>query len=465
IHPSGPPSRIGTLTSQLDAEMIDNGWEMTRRKSQGRGSPASVPGNRLPFLFVIALVTGCVEPRNTPFDAQAERTTEGPEVGQGVQDGGSGDAPASTPSDVDGGADALDESSRDADEASVSSPDAPRGTREQGAICANAAECVSGNCVEGVCCDDSCNGKCNSCLFANTGQSSGQCAPVKAGFEHGKDCTASDPSTCGFDGKCDGAGSCRFAAAAIPCQGESCVLEMYSVGGTCDGAGTCKTQPRSSCGNYACTSDRVRCWSTCGTDAECASSAFCASSSCVTKLPSGKVCERAAQCASGACGGRCCNVGTSCKCTQPSPSNLIKNPGFDGDLSAWVVTQGTWNTADADGCPFSGSLSIPDNPSSLNGFAQCVPVIGNKAYNFGGWFKGPNALNSCDVQFGDAPDCVGNGMSDLALPNSTVLSADTWTELSVSGFAPSAAKTAYVVCFAFGLLVDHVYLSPAPGQY
>src|SRR5215831_7969487 len=56
------------------------------------------------------------------------------------------------------------------------------------------------------------------------------------------------------------------------------------------------------------------------------------------KKSPGEPCTSAFECSSGLCGGRCCNPGVGCTCTQPSAANLIVNPGFDNALSGW--TQG-----------------------------------------------------------------------------------------------------------------------------
>src|SRR6185503_10561932 len=61
-----------------------------------------------------------------------------------------------------------------------------------GAACTFDTDCRFGHCVEGVCCDGTCAGKCVSCRGASTGGADGKCAPVTAGLVHGTDCTASE---------------------------------------------------------------------------------------------------------------------------------------------------------------------------------------------------------------------------------------------------------------------------------
>jgi hypothetical protein len=91
-------------------------------------------------------------------------------------------------------------------------------------------------------------------------------------------CSAAPP--CGFDGTCDGSGSCRFAAAASPC-GYTC-SGSQATGNVCDGSGACitgtTTQP---CGIYACT-PLGGCLSSCTSPNECAAGYTCnTSNQCV----------------------------------------------------------------------------------------------------------------------------------------------------------------------------------------
>src|SRR6185436_9259570 len=132
-----------------------------------------------------------------------------------------------------------------------------------GAACTFDTDCRFGHCVEGVCCDSACAGKCVSCRGASTGGADGKCAPVTAGLAHGTDCTASEPATCGLDGKCDGAGACRHHAAGTGCGAESCSdgasVSSYASARTCNGQGTCMPATTSSCGSaYRCGGTKCR---------------------------------------------------------------------------------------------------------------------------------------------------------------------------------------------------------------
>ena len=75
-----------------------------------------------------------------------------------------------------------------------------------GSTCAAAGDCASTFCVDTVCCDKACNGKCEACTAAIKGAGAdGTCGPVKAGTDPdpapaGKDCVA--PLQCNGMGAC-----------------------------------------------------------------------------------------------------------------------------------------------------------------------------------------------------------------------------------------------------------------------
>ena len=73
-----------------------------------------------------------------------------------------------------------------------------------GCLCTSAANCQSGFCVDGVCCDSSCGGFCASCAAAFTGGSNGTCACVLVNMDPDDDC----PSM-GSGPDCDGACGCE----------------------------------------------------------------------------------------------------------------------------------------------------------------------------------------------------------------------------------------------------------------
>lgn len=129
-----------------------------------------------------------------------------------------------------------------------------------GAACTSALagkDCTSDKCVDGVCCENGCSGTCMACAMAKTGQMNGKCAPVTNGADPDGECGREDPSTCGRDGMCDGAGACRKYADGTVCGTLCCrrggpgvrPCSYVCSGGSCD---TSDPMPGQSCGNGAC---------------------------------------------------------------------------------------------------------------------------------------------------------------------------------------------------------------------
>jgi MYXO-CTERM domain-containing protein len=110
-----------------------------------------------------------------------------------------------------------------------------------GHACDRNAQCASGTCSDGVCCNVNCD-KCGSCNLPGT---IGTCMPVPAGTDPNNDCidSASDPTgKCG--GMCDGHAKCIFPAAGSTCG--TCKA--------CNGAGLCNIKPDDddACGTIDC---------------------------------------------------------------------------------------------------------------------------------------------------------------------------------------------------------------------
>lgn len=79
---------------------------------------------------------------------------------------------------------------------------------EDGDACASAGECTSGACIDGVCCEASCDGLCAAC---NLPGHLGQCTPLPASTDPHAEC----PGTAA----CDGHGGCAAAPDAGPRDG------------------------------------------------------------------------------------------------------------------------------------------------------------------------------------------------------------------------------------------------------
>ncbi|MFH0901237.1 MAG: kelch repeat-containing protein [Pseudomonadota bacterium] len=134
-----------------------------------------------------------------------------------------------------------------------------------GKECTANAQCLSGNCVDGVCCNTICSGLCADCNLPGT---AGTCTPVPAGLDPRGECASAGPcgGTCNALGKCvaagpgDPCGTCRACSPAVECvpvtNGTSCDPVRYcTVGDTCQ-AGICVAGPGNACDDSnPCTED------------------------------------------------------------------------------------------------------------------------------------------------------------------------------------------------------------------
>jgi hypothetical protein len=93
-----------------------------------------------------------------------------------------------------------------------------------GQMCSQAAQCSSGNCVDGVCCNAACNADCRSC---NVPGLLGTCSNVLQLVDDGM---------CSGTNTCDGMGACKLD------DGQPCVSGSQCAGGYCPmGPNTCAT--------------------------------------------------------------------------------------------------------------------------------------------------------------------------------------------------------------------------------
>jgi hypothetical protein len=100
------------------------------------------------------------------------------------------------------------------------------GGEVNGTVCATAAACESGYCVDGVCCDSACDGLCETCVQPGL---TGTCAPAAAQTDPRSQCEVASGGHPSCAGLCDGARHCVWPGATAAC--ELC--------GVCDGAGHC----------------------------------------------------------------------------------------------------------------------------------------------------------------------------------------------------------------------------------
>jgi uncharacterized repeat protein (TIGR01451 family) len=176
----------------------------------------------------------------------------------------------------------------------------------QGGSCNADVQCVSGHCVDGVCCDMACDGQCEAC---NLTGSEGTCSARTGDPVGARPACAGAGATCG--GTCDGQlrTACAYPGTSTTCGPPSCAAGVATLAALCDGAGACSPAATQSCGDYVC--GATACLGDCTVDAHCAGGRYCSAGICVAQLEPAATCDRDAMCASGNCvDGVCCD--TSC---------------------------------------------------------------------------------------------------------------------------------------------------------
>jgi hypothetical protein len=150
--------------------------------------------------------------------------------------------------------------------------------------CANASECSTGFCVDGVCCDTACEDKCHSCALLT---SPGKCTLSPIGVDLRSDCGPAN--TC--LGTCDGKGQCIGAGTGTMCGRNRCVGPSTGVGPAyCPAAGAkCPTADAVpfDCAPYVCETAFGACRTDCVSSADCANGFVCdvGSKTCIAVAP------------------------------------------------------------------------------------------------------------------------------------------------------------------------------------
>ena len=179
-----------------------------------------------------------------------------------------------------------------------------------GLSCTSNAQCASGNCVDGVCCQSACTGTCMECVAQSGSQGTlGQCVPVAVSKP---DLNAK--ATCTAPMACSGVGVCKKANGQTCTAGGECATGLCADGRCCPSAcqDTCKScgLPGSQgiCSNIpAGVPDPLA-------KVTCTSTTLCDGQGSCKKAP-GQTCSAPGQCASGHCvDGYCCSSSCTASC-------------------------------------------------------------------------------------------------------------------------------------------------------
>ena len=177
-----------------------------------------------------------------------------------------------------------------------------------GDACSSPAQCWTGFCADGVCCDRACDAPCEGCTAAKGASTDGLCGPIADGTDPDDDCT----------------------------------------------------------GGFACVAGA--CPSSCTSNAECEASAYCdeASGSCLSDLPAGSSCTSASQCSTGICiDAVCCDAPCDGECEACSAAK--KGAGSDGTCGPVAA-----DTDPDDECPESPGFPVSCGADgACNGGGAC----------------------------------------------------------------------------------------------
>lgn len=282
------------------------------------------------------------------------------------------------------------------------------GTKANGSTCTSGPQCTSGNCIDGVCCDTTCTGKCQACDLPAT---LGACSPVTSGQPHG-----TRGNCAGFGTSCSGVcasgntASCSFPGNQLPnvtCVNQSCLNSTTQIDAAqCNGAGACNSPTQMSCGNYVCAGNA--CLTSCTTDANCSPSApYCNGTSCLATKPVGRACGGNSECTSTFCAdGYCC--ATDCMSQQCMRC----------DVSPGTCTNTANGTAPVDGRPVcGGTVVICDG--TCNGSGACGNYPGNTiactdATGGPGFCNGAGSCVGTGCFLGDTPVDTADGPRPIA---------------------------------------------------
>ncbi len=277
-----------------------------------------------------------------------------------------------------------------------------------GGTCQINADCSSGFCVDGVCCNTACLGTCQACSAATKGQGAdGTCGNVIAGTPDKINCPSQAPSTCGDDGTCDGNGACRLYAAGTPCRPSAGDCDVAE---SCPGAGKACPPDVVLSANTACPS---------GADTNVCTLDICDGTDVACQHPpasSATLCRASA----GVCDidDYCTGTSTTCPADAKQPSTYVCRTSA-GECDPAETCTGTTNTCPADGklpnntaCP-SGADTNPCTSDICDGTDNtCQHPAGN------GGVVCRAAAGECDL----AETCTG---TSTACPSDSKVTANT----------------------------------------
>lgn len=255
------------------------------------------------------------------------------------------------------------------------------GPKQLGNLCGANAECASNFCVDGVCCESACSG---TCVFCALPSSPGRCVPIAVGSIDPRGvCLDGGASSCGTNGRCNGAGSCAIYPPGTTCAAETCLNRLYTGPSTCNATGHCTAPDARPCAPYLCAGSQ--CFTGCTTNDQCNSPNACVSGSCGLK-GAGAACSSSTECQAGlSCAqGFCCNspcTGACQSCALPGSQGVCTDvPAGTVDPAAQCKDQGATSCGTDGRCDGNGGCrrypqgTVCGAPTCPAGTSQFTPA-------------------------------------------------------------------------------------------
>ncbi|HVZ72294.1 MAG TPA: PA14 domain-containing protein [Polyangia bacterium] len=220
-----------------------------------------------------------------------------------------------------------------------------------GQRCNTASECQNGFCVDNVCCNEACAGKCFTCARAD---SPGFCSMAEKDTDRRNECDDLGPGQCSTDGVCDGQGNCETYAQGTVCKPALCDLAIVTPASRCDDKGTCVTPTKKeSCSPFNCSGVTQMCLTSCEDSLSCVGANQCVNNTCGAKA-FGTTCQAGTECASGFCvDGVCCTSDCTGGCRS---CNIKDSVGICTAIPAGVAPKdASCPTMDASTCQQDGT--------------------------------------------------------------------------------------------------------------
>jgi Dickkopf N-terminal cysteine-rich region len=248
------------------------------------------------------------------------------------------------------------------------SQDGP-GPSTNGTPCTAGSGCMSGLCVDGVCCNDTCTGQCQSCSESTN---LGKCVAVSGAPRNGRTpCGGISPC----QSSCDGTNglACAFPGNSTECTAASCSSGSATTATTCNGAGACTQATTMACTSNQC-ADATKCSGGCSSASPCSTGQYCDTTGvCLPLKAAGTQCQNNNACSSGycvdnvccgsACGGQCqgCNeTGSSGMCVTVKGAPRGSRKPCAGTVAACA---GICDGSSATQCSYPGTSAICAQPS------------------------------------------------------------------------------------------------------